>query len=313
MKKIICIILIFLLTVGSFSLPSNASTIANDNTTADILLEKRAEYICSNNYEKLEEIDKQLEKLGTYKLSSSETLQLFNTLEQNENSATPYVVKPVSDTVTWFTSRTDYTYNGTTYEIQTLTAQPNGNNSNLALTGAKVIESNIDLVAGATNVLEVIGSTIAGTIPNATKVLTIYDLLSAFCSGLSTTTVIENITASYTYSHTTTMRFKYVKIKGQSDNLQRLSHISSSAITKVTTVTPEIKVENGIGVPDNATKTETVYSTPSGYNSNSNAAKGYVNSRTYTSFTDKIDIIGVNDKRVYIYYPIQPQSPAQVY
>lgn len=313
MKKFFTFLLMSVLIVNSFPLNINASSSIDNDILIDALLDKRAEYILSENNEKINELDIQLNSLGVTKLTSSETYQLFNNTEYTNNSITTYVTKPVSDTITWFTSRSDYTYNGTTYEIQTLTAQANSKNSNLTKTGTKVLKSTYDWKIGNMNALKIVGSEIAGVIPGASLAITVYDLLNPYLSGISKETSIVDIEASYTYSHITTVRFKYIKIKGQSDTMQNLTHISTSAITEVTTTVPTIDISTGVGNPKNISSTERIYTTPSAYNSNSKAINAYINSTVHKAYANKITVTGIESKNIIIHYPIQPHSPAQVY
>lgn len=55
------------------------------------------------------------------------------------------VSKPTSANVTWTSKRVNYTYNGVTYEIQMLTAQPKNDKSKLYLQGDRAISSTYKL------------------------------------------------------------------------------------------------------------------------------------------------------------------------
>lgn len=149
MKKALSILMVTLLL--SLSLTANvfAQSSVDSNSQIDELLENRAEFICLEQWDKVASIDQQLEQLGVEKLTAQEVAEHFA-------SVTPYVSTPVSSNVTWLSSRTDYTYGGVTYEIQTLTAQPNQNNSNLKDSGSRAIASSYKWSAGVMNALSVV-------------------------------------------------------------------------------------------------------------------------------------------------------------
>lgn len=309
MKKIIKSLTTTILLILLFVTTVFAQSSFNNVNQIDILLEKRAELISLEKWNEIESIDKQLESLGVEKLTSGEVEKYFSNL----SDTTPYVVPPASNNVTWLSSRTDYTYGGITYEIQTLIAQPNQNDSNLKERGNKSISSSYKWNAGSMDALSVIASSTVGEIPGASLYLSVYDTVRSFISGISKTTEISDAEILYSYSHVSTISFKYVKIKGESDNRQVLTYISSKGTTAVGYQYPNFVYSGSSVKPNIIQGNRTINSIPSGYNSNLNAVKAYNTPYGKREFVKTVQITGLESKTVSKIYPICPESPFHIY
>lgn len=111
-------------------------------------------------------------------------------------------------------------------------AQSNELSSNLAGNGKTTVKSSYSWQAGSMNFLISTGKTATGKIiPWASNLLSVYNALTAFSSGLQPTSTITNLTANYTWTHTTLVSFEYVKEVGQTDDSQILTYVSSSVTT----------------------------------------------------------------------------------
>lgn len=310
MKRMISTLMATILLALSFAVPVFAQESSDNSVLIDSLLEERAALICLEKWNEVDSLDQQLESLGVEKLTAAEVDERFGSI----NGATPYVSKPASTNVTWLSSRTNYTYKGVTYEIQTLTAQPNQNNSNLKNSGSRSIASSYKWKVGSMNALSVVGSSLAGEIPGASLALSVYDTISDFVSGISKTTEISSAEIVYSYAHITTASFKYVKIKGQSDDYQNLTYISTKGTTAVGYQYPTFTYSGGSVKPNVIQGNRTITSTPSGYNSNVNAVKAY--SDPYAarrSYVGSVKITGLESKSVSSIYPVCPEFPAHIY
>ena len=113
---------------------------------------------------------------------------------------------------------------------------------------------------------KVIGSGAAGSIPGASLVLTVYDTVNEFVSGISKTTEISKAKIMYSYSHATTASFKYVKVKGKADSTQKLTYISTKGTTAIGYQYPTFSYSGGTVTPNIIQDTRTVNSKSSGYN-----------------------------------------------
>lgn len=310
MRKVISSLMVTLLLALSFTGTAFAQPSSDNSAQVDELMEKRAEAICLENWDEVSDIDRQLGKLGVEKLTPEEVEERFG----NMDDIAPYVSTPVSGNVTWLSSRTDYTYGGVKYEIQTLTAQPNQNSSNLKNSGSRAVASTYKWSAGIMNALSVIGSTVAGEIPGASLALTVYDTASGFVSGISKTTEISSAEIVYSYAHTTTASFKYVKVKGKSDDSQSLTYISTKGTTAVGYQYPTFTYSGGSAKPNVIQGNRTINSTPTGYNSNLNAVKAYTDPyAARRAYVGSVKITGLESKSVSTIYPVCPEFPAHIY
>lgn len=183
---------------------------------------------------------------------------------------------PSSSVNTWFNTRTTITYNGVTYNIQTLTAQPNSPASPLALSGTEQIQYSSNWQAGAAAALDTSAQAIVGgfmsEIPGASLFLTIFDVVSAVISEIDQTTVVSIPSMTYGWSGVTTACFKYVRRNNQSDDEQWLSLVSTRVTLEVDFIIPAFDNvggnDNTVLSPNNITGSRTITATPPNYASN---------------------------------------------
>lgn len=311
LSALLTLVLVVSMAVPAFSEPITATDNATLDAMIDQLFDRRAELICLEQYDQLDAIDQQLAQLGVEKLAASEVAQIA---AKGKSDAVPYVDVPDSGSVSWYSSRTNYTYDGITYEVQTLTAQPNSNSSNLKVSGSRSLSSTTTWTAGTMNALYVVGTSIAGNIPGASLVMTVLDTVSTFISGVSPTTVISNAEIVYSYAHTTTATFKYVKEAGVSDDYQELTYISTKGTTAVGYMYPTFDYDGGQVQPNVIQGSRTIYSTPSGYNSTYNAVVAYTDIYAQrTAYVTGVKITGIESKTVSSLSLLCPVSPLQVY
>lgn len=307
MKKKICVLMTFLLLFMSMSTTAFAKS-NPDNTEIDALLEQRAQLICYEEYDKLPNIDQQLARLGVEKLTAEEVQERFI-----GDEVTPYVSAPISNNVTWFSSRQDYRYNGVTYEIQTLIAQPNEQNSSLKQSGSRAISSTYKWKAGGMNLLSAVSLAAIGAIEHANLVVTVYNAVKDLISGISPTTEISSTEIIYTYAHTTTANFKYVKIKGQSDDSQKLTFISTKGTTAIGYQFPKFDYVGSSVSPNVIQGNRILTSIPYAYGSDYSAIQAYNDVYAATrSYVNRVEITGIESKRVSDIAPICPQFPLQI-
>ena len=270
-----------------------------DEIIINMLLDERAESLSLDDQDKVHQIDRQLVELGAEILTPEEAAKVF---ERDSGGIGTYVATPASSSVQWVSTRVNYVYGGQAYEIQTLIAQPKNNSSILSQMGSRSLSSTYQWLAGVMNALQVVGSAAVGAavekIPGSSIALTVYDTVSAFISGISKTTDISSASIVYSYSHKTTASFKFVKKKGQSDNSQFLSYVSTNGVTAVGYQYPTLTY-NGFSKPNIVQGQRTVSSTPNGYNSNANAAKAYATTgRMDRLCVSSVTITGIESKSV---------------
>lgn len=96
----------------------------------------------------------------------------------------------------------------------------------------------------------------------------------------------------------TTASFKFVKKKGQSDNSQFLSYVSTNGVTAVGYQYPTLTC-NGVSKPNIVQGNRTVTSMPSGYNSNANAVRSYATTGRMSQLcVSNVTITGIESKSV---------------
>lgn len=263
----------------------------------------------------METVEEQLAALGVEELTPEEVEEKFI----NTGEVVPYVSVPASSSVTWMSSRQTYTYNGVRYEIQTLTAQPSTNRTSCLTTkGNRDVNYNYQVTAGLVNMVSTgataLVSSAVKNISGANIALTVYDAIKGFASGVSRTSKVSVSDATYRYTHATTVTFKYVKKVGQSDDKQCLSYISNKGITALTCTYSFYISTTGRVEPRNGHTDCMVYSTPSGYNSDANAVKAYLDPYAPSRvFVNNIKIKGINDILLFNIAPVSPEFPGQIY
>ena len=309
MKKAISILMVTVLCILSLNVAAFAQVSSDNSAEIEALLDKRAELICLEKWDEINSIDEQLAALGVEKLTPEEVEKLLS----GTDGIMPNAVVPGSSNATWLSTRSNYSYGGVAYEIQTIIAQPNQNNSNLKTSGSRALSSRGSLMAAALDALAVVAWNGISSIPGANVAFTVYDAAKAFVNGLAPTTEISAADVVYSYAHTTTVSFKYVKIKGQSDNLQNLTYISTKGTTSVGYQFPTFVYSGGSVSPNIIQGSRTIYSTPNGYNSDLNAVKAYSDPYSPTrSYVDRVVITGLESKSVSTIYPACPEFPAQI-
>lgn len=164
------------------------------------------------------------------------------------------------------------------------------------------------------NAVSVLGSALVGEIPGASYVITVYDTVSGFISGISKTTEISSAEIVYSYSHVTTASFIYVKRKGQSDDYQKLTYISTSGATAVGYQYPAFTYTGGKVEPNVIQGNCKINSVPTGYNSMYNAVEAYKNINAQTrAYNTSVKITGLESKTVSYIYPVCPEFPVHIY
>lgn len=155
----------------------------------------------------------------------------------------------------------------------------------------------------------------AGDIPGASLVLTLYDAVQSFMTGISTTTEVDVPNITYSWSNVTTASFIYVRLNDQTDDYQWLSLISTKTTTAVGYQIPQFsyKKTNGTWVltPQIIQDSRNINSTPSYYNSTDIAVSAH-NSGSGSALQNcvsYVQISGPESKSVQTIYPCYPSFP----
>lgn len=116
-----------------------------------------------------------------------------------------------------------------------------------------ITESSFDVVgvksksgfsAGVTNVIKANISNILGAAPQVggtlSRGVTVYDSLKAFCEGLSSTTYVSNLQASYSINKVSQYIISFVKTAGSLDSKQITCYAGNTTSIATTMVIPKI-------------------------------------------------------------------------
>ncbi len=310
MKKTLSLILVFAI-ISMTATTAFADVTVDDSAEVTALLQKRAEFICLEEYDKVQQIDEQLRKYGVERLTAKEVQKRFSDVD----GIAPYVLAPDASNVDWASMRKTYIKNGVTYEVQTLIAQPNSKSSNLKKSGSKALSSTYRWQVGGMNAISVLVSGLGGIklSTGASLAVTAYDTVKAALTGISKTTEISSADIIYSYAHTTTATFKYVKVNGQSDNAQSMTYVSTMGTTVVGYQYPTFVYSGGNVAPTVIQGSRTIESIPVGYDSNDYAIEAYLNGPTRKACISSVKITGIETKAVATISPVVPEFPAHIY
>lgn len=340
MKRIICVVLTIAILTSFLAVPcfaANSNVDISDNDAlreASImkLFDERQKLFFNKpvDISRLNEIDIELNSLGVDFLTFEEVQRQFPEAKAIKDKALKgetvskastgtdviaNVVTPSSNVNTWASYRYyNQCYNGKYYNVQKLIAQPISEDSGLWEEGQRIVNFSLNWKAGVTNLISSIALSAAGSI--ASIPITVYDALASAWSGLKTVSDIDPSNVTYRWETQTTAVFAYVRLEGQSDNYQYLSHISTKCVTEVAYIVDVDRWrQNGTGAwvvyPSMETGTRYLYHTPTYYNSTSAALWAYNNvSGTYHDAISQITISGPESKTVQTIYPCYPQFPA---
>jgi len=333
------------LTVSASSYPENeAANLSSYEQEIENLFDQRAAVLAqifreqsvqtqSSRIDALNSIDMQLARKGVTFLSLDEVYAQFPETKSNkelslsgqtmgelqEGAQTPRVEVPDSAVNTWASYRSTYTYNGISYNIQKLIAQPTDPSSPLAEANSRTVTFSRNWQAGAVNVISTFAEAglgaLVGEIPSASFALTFLDAVESFITGISTTTEVDVPHIVYSWSLVTTASFMYVRQSNQTDDYQWLSLICTKTTTEVGYQLPSFGYVNSNGTsvltPEVIQGRRTINNTPNSYNSNSLAVSAYnsVSGGPLRNCIGSVDITAPEGKRVEKIYPCCPAFP----
>lgn len=294
-----------------------ASSEENRKILIDSLLEERAELVCLNQYDKIEEIDEQLELLGAKEI----TLEEIELKLKRNSSSSAYAVIPTANNVTWRSVESVYSYRGALYSVQTLIAQANEMNSNLKVQREYKIHGSVGIKKGIDNAIKVTVESLlklatTTKLPETNILITIYDAAQAYIEGITPTTEIECSDPVYKCSHVTTAKFFYVKPYGSAgEGVEYCSYITTMGVTSVGGVWGTFDSdENGNIVPLTITfQSDTITTVPSGYSSEYNAVDAFVNGRQDKSYVDEVVVEGMAPSHKWNIKFLPPVDPYSIY
>ena len=267
------------------------------------LLNERAKALIHKDSELLQEIESALEKKGAEFLNDEQLNQFLSRTD------TPRVMTPyLSSTHTTWITRPDVHifYNGQTYLVTILTAQPKDTSCNLwQLTDYIKKTSNSAVQAGLLSLVSIVAS-------NFSKVVSFVTAVASAISGFSSSVIVHNAETSAQSQVITTVNFKYVKLRDSTSSAS-LSHISSACTTIVKTSIPSAIYSSGLLHPttiDHAVNDEV---RGNNYDSQVYPIECYRNGVVVNDIVSNIEVKGLNNQLLRNFYPLRPSFPEQVF
>lgn len=252
MKKIsIILVVLFLLssvTIVSAKHDSESQRLSSINELYD-----ERNMLCiefEKNKEKIREIDLALENLGVETLDVSEVKSIFENAENVSSQQIERVSTPSTPTSTWTSTRTTYTLNNTTYNLQIIRAVNNsGTSGQLYKSWATVqLTRSGSAQAGQVETLKiVIDTALQATIPSGLRAgYSFYTMFRDLCSAMTSSTTFSSYKASYTTTVNAQEVYVFVRYNNETDANQMLTYVGNSTAYVCTTTTPAAVAENGI-------------------------------------------------------------------
>lgn len=256
--------------------------------------------------EKIKEVDQKLEALGVRFTVSPETLEKQNSSIRSGLSET------------WSEVVKDSVYSqGVRYELTILTAESADTSSILYNSSSKTIHAAPGLAAGTADYARIYGTAMSGVV--GTVFGTIYDAVNTTLSNLSTSTVIENVSATYNWQCDTLMHYIYVKRYGTNEQ-PLLCYAYNEVNTLVLGVTANVKFGqtdypgNKLNYDVYELRSRRIRDDSARTNSLGNAINCYLNySGVKHSFVSSVTIMGAGGNRVIKEYVCQEPYPGLVY
>lgn len=221
-----------------------------------------------------------------------------------------------SSNETWFEVVHDSVYSDwVRYEVTVLTAQSANSNSVLYDTSSKSIHAAPGLAAGTADYLRIFGTAVSGVV--GTIIGSCYDALCTTFNNLSTSTIIQNVSATYNWQCDTLMHYVYVRPYGSNAD-PLLCYVYNEVNALVLGVTNTVKFNNtqynelGFCVYEKQSRGIMDYSAST--NAFGNAIDCYL---TYTgvkhSFVIYVTITGAENQSVARNYVCQEVYPGLLY
>ncbi len=263
MKKMkwICIVTFILLESAFISKVYGAEEgenviVSEDNVErVDYLFELRGELAVDfeANEQEIKNIDQELQELGVEFISEEEVKQKLGK-EDNKKNLLRATVLPTKG-IAWTSTRQITVYRGKEYELQIIRGVTTAADSPLHEMYTTVSTKSNSTSSIATNILQILALSVAGQNPQIggeiTALKTFYDVFKSTLSGLSTTSVIGGVQATYVTEITTEEIFVFIKYSGALDTgNQIMGYMGNKVYYETGIILPSIIMVNGVGKPD---------------------------------------------------------------
>lgn len=199
----------------------------------------------AGNAEEIQIIDYELARLGVETISSGELLVKI----AGDAAPAADFTSTDEDTI-WTSRRTVVTYRGQHYELQIIEGVPGTDLSHLLANNAQVKYDSKRVVAGATEILKIVGTSLLGMTPITefssaiTLIAMMTDVADAYQNSIEETTVINAVSGVAYISESNHIKYVFVKGYGSGDNYQKLGYVGNYLTVNFSTIISEY-VPNG--------------------------------------------------------------------
>lgn len=273
-----------------------------------LLFDQRSSALISGDMKTYNEITDRLRNYGVREISLDELLRLTG----DDSIPTTYSGEISSTKYTRFEYYyTTYSYAGKTYDIMRVLATPNPaytGNSVLYHTGAvtKYNRKNAALIA-----VDLLGIGITSTIgikKGGAIALTLYDVVSTIGNGLSTTSKVSNVTATYTWNLAEDCSWIYVS--KHNENNYKIAARYHKGSMGVGVVIPKLVVNGMNSTAYVKTINRQVTAIPTNYDSTYQAVRAFVaGTGVYQSSITSLPVTGVECQTVTTAVLSNPEHP----
>lgn len=286
-----------MLQQGLVAMPADTDTNIVTVSEINVINDERMEAVVQGDEQRYAELTELLHSYGVQEVTPSEVAELTGEdVSMQQSSET-------RNGITYETYNTTYRHsgNGKTYEILRILATPDPDYSRdtvLYKSGDITIQNSKTAKANAMTVIGAAASASASLANDKIGIAqTVYGFFKDVNSGLSSTSEITNIKASYTWNTALACSFIYVRENPNAAyNLRGLYHKATASIG---VTIPKLSVSGDQDI--NAymlQKSHSGTATPVYFDSTKKAVEGFINGKQYQSSVTRVTMTGVEKKTI---------------
>lgn len=340
MLKKFSLVLLSMLLLFSFSSvvganPSNEIVEVSPERTDRIfeLYERRDNLIRSGIIgEEIAKINDELIELGVTVMSPAEVMQKYGDEPQIKDalnlyssdssfSIDPRVVGPNYPFVEWKSFRSKFWKDGILYDVQHLTATPNGESAGALMGNMRTsVQYSDSFQVGVTNLVATVAKEgYTFLVPKADNVIKIYEAVADFIkdANFSKTSTLSDVQMTYKTDYVQWVDYMFVKQDSQDDIHQVLAFTTNEVKGNSRVEMPAHKFDGSGSVINPGTKDTlpvNFYYEATKHRDGMQAVASYLDpSQPRTSLVDKIEIKGLKGEIVQTIHISTPSSPGLIY
>lgn len=312
MKKAFAVIMAVLMSIFIFSPVANVfaledsfeRAIRRDEAIAELFsLRQRA--VLDEDTEEVNKIESELKEIGVTEVTYDQLKDITNlSMPLGEQAVTS------SQDTKLFSYSNDVKYNGEWYTYLVVQATPQTSNSKLAVAGTLSVSRNTPMVAGVTSILETLATSIIGGINTFTNIAVFLYELFYSAGNFDRTTVVESISATYTWLALETCYFTYMPsdtIGGYYIPIGFCNHVDYDVAITI----PTIVMEEGSPEPEiSVQQFEGTYNAPYTARGGTVLKKHIDNGGYYVERLESFEILGIDQQHLTTVGLLNPDYPS---